>query len=76
MPDVRTTFQPGEVRRVSQTEFTDLDRQGLILEVVTGDYLKPPTKTNVTVHTVGTSSAAPVPKTASAPRPTSPTQGK
>jgi hypothetical protein len=35
MPDVRTTLQPGSISTVSEQEFTDLDRQGLILEVVT-----------------------------------------
>lgn len=35
MPDVRTTFQPGIVQTVSEQEYTDLDRQGLVLEVVT-----------------------------------------
>lgn len=36
MPDVRTTLQPGTVITVDEQEFTDLDRHGLILEVVTG----------------------------------------
>lgn len=35
MPVVRTTITPGEVRSCSKTEFTDLQRQGLILEIVT-----------------------------------------
>ncbi len=36
MPDVRTTLQPGTITTVDQQEFTDLDRLGLIQEVVTG----------------------------------------
>lgn len=36
MPDVRTTIQPGTITTVSEQEFTDLDRLGLIQEVVTG----------------------------------------
>lgn len=36
MPDVRTTLQPGTITTVSEQEFTDLDRLGLIQEVVTG----------------------------------------
>lgn len=35
MPDVRLKFQPGNIQKVSEQEFTDLDRQGLVLEVVT-----------------------------------------
>lgn len=35
MPVVRTTITPGEVRSCSKSEFLDLQRQGLILEVVT-----------------------------------------
>lgn len=34
MPDIRTTIKPGEVQTVSDTEFLDLDRMGLVLEVV------------------------------------------
>jgi hypothetical protein len=34
VPDIRTTFQPGTVRTVSDSEFLDLKRQGLIKEVV------------------------------------------
>lgn len=41
MPDVRTTLQPGNITTVSEQEFTDLDRQGLILEVVTGPIVPP-----------------------------------
>lgn len=36
MPDVRTTLQPGTVTKVTEQEFTDLDRLGLIQEVVYG----------------------------------------
>ena len=35
MPDVRLKFQPGNIQKVSEQEFTDLDRQGLVLEVIT-----------------------------------------
>lgn len=35
MPDIRTTIQPGNVINVSESELLDLDRQGLVLEVVT-----------------------------------------
>lgn len=50
MHDVRLTFQPGKVVRVSEQEFTDLNRQGLILEEVQP---KAPAKT-VPVRTVTT----------------------
>lgn len=54
MPDVRTTFKPEEVRSVSASEFLDLDRQGLILEVVTTPPapVKTETSTKVPVKTV------------------------
>lgn len=53
MPDVRTTFKPGEIVFISEQEFTDLDRQGLILEVVT-EPVKPVTNTaSVTVVSAG-----------------------
>jgi hypothetical protein len=35
VPNVRTTIQPGTIQKVTEQEFTDLSRQGLILEVVT-----------------------------------------
>src|SRR3546814_9513318 len=35
VPDIRTTINPGEVKTVSDSEFLDLDRMGLVLEVVT-----------------------------------------
>lgn len=50
MPDVRLKFQPGNVVTVSAQEFTDLDRQGLVLEVVSPASAQP-TKT-VPVKTV------------------------
>lgn len=34
MPEIRTTFQPGNVIHVDEAEFLDLDRQGVVLEVV------------------------------------------
>lgn len=53
MPDVRTTLQPGLVSTISEQEFTDLDRQGLILEVVT-EPVEPVTETaNVKVVSAG-----------------------
>ncbi len=52
MPDVRTTFQPGEVVSISEIEFTDLDRQGLILEVVTA--AAAPVESTATVKVTGT----------------------
>lgn len=44
MPDVRTTLQPGTITKVSEQEFTDLDRLGLIQEVVHGS-VEPVTNT-------------------------------
>lgn len=35
MPDIRTTMQPDRVIKVDEAELLDLDRQGLVLEVVT-----------------------------------------
>lgn len=53
MPDVRTTLQPGIVSKVSEQEFTDLDRQGLILRVETAP-VEPVTETaNVKVVSAG-----------------------
>jgi hypothetical protein len=45
MPDVRTTLQPGTVITVDEQEFTDLSRQGLILEEVHGS-VEPVTETD------------------------------
>lgn len=45
MPDVRTTLQPGTVITVGEQEFTDLSRQGLILEEVHGP-VEPVTNTD------------------------------
>lgn len=45
MPDVRTTLQPGTVITVDEQEFTDLSRQGLILEEVHGP-VEPVTNTD------------------------------
>lgn len=35
MPDIRTTMQPDTVITVDEAEYLDLDRQGLVREVVT-----------------------------------------
>lgn len=55
MPNVRTTVNPGEIISVSETEFTDLDRQGLILEVVSAAV---PVESTTTVTVTGTSETA------------------
>jgi hypothetical protein len=58
MPDVRTTLQPGNVINVGESEFLDLDRQGLILEVVTGPVV-PPSEVMKTVPVKVVSTADP-----------------
>lgn len=62
MPYVRTSFQPGEVRKVDEGEFLDLDRQGLILEVV-HPHVGPPAMENVPLTTVSTSDTVSKPST-------------
>lgn len=52
MPNVRTTIQPGEIISISEIEFTDLNRQGLILEVVSEAV---PVDSTATVMVTGTS---------------------
>lgn len=49
MPNVRTTLQPGTVTKVTEQEFTDLDRLGLIQEVVYGPVEPVPSTASVKV---------------------------
>lgn len=58
MPHVRTTIQPGEILPISEAELTDLDRQGLILEIV-HPHVGPPATENVPLKTVSTTDTAP-----------------
>jgi len=60
--DIRTTMQPGTVIKVDESEFLDLDRLGLVLEVVHGP-VEPVTNT-ATVKVVSTSKAKPEPEEA------------
>lgn len=62
MPDVRLKFNPNQVVSISPQEYTDLSRQGLVVEDHPSDATHEPVK-NVTVKTVA----------ASAPKPTSTT---
>lgn len=52
MPNVRTTIKPGEIMVITDREFVDLDRQGLILEVVSEAV---PVETTATITVTGTS---------------------
>lgn len=52
MPKVRTTIKPGEVMAVEDHELVDLDRQGLLLEVVPDAV---PIDSTTTITVTGTS---------------------
>lgn len=64
MPYVRTTIQPGTPIKVSDAELLDLDRQGLVLEIVYPNVGPPATETVPlkTVSTADTSKTSPTSK--------------
>lgn len=64
MPDVRTTNNPGTVITVGDHEYTDLDRMGLILEVVTTSPDEMKTPVRVESNKAGSKTAKPEPEEA------------